>query len=161
MSPLRRPRQERLTGCNSSRLVSRFSDYTSSFLLTSQFADCTSSLLMSRSKFRQPHGRGREMLSELQTQIPEPLIHNVPELLTTGGARTPTICVLFSILVREDGLKCAPMQVESKDISTGEGSLRCGREKQFIHCPSTQNPNGWFVGRCGRVGRNDQPNTRS
>jgi len=51
------------------------------------------------------------------------------------------------------------MQIQIKHISTGEGSLRRGREKQFIHRLSTQDPNGWFGGGCGRVSSNDQANT--
>src|SRR5712692_4436422 len=53
------------------------------------------------------------------------------------------------------------MQIQSKHISTGEGSLRRGREKQFIHRLRTQDPNGWFVGGCGRVKSLDQANTGS
>src|SRR5690242_13246048 len=84
-----------------------------------------------------------------------PLIQDLPELLTTSGARTPTICILFSILVREHYLKCPPMPVEIKDISTGEGHLRRGCEKQFIHGLSPQNPNGWFAGGWSWMSSND------
>jgi hypothetical protein len=53
------------------------------------------------------------------------------------------------------------VQVEIKDISTGEGRLRCAREKQFIHGLITHDPNRRFVGRGGRVSRHDQANTGS
>src|SRR6266568_197613 len=52
------------------------------------------------------------------------------------------------------------MQIQIKHISTGEGSLRGGGEKQFIHCLSTQDPNGRFAGGGGWVSRNDQANRR-
>jgi len=60
---------------------------------------------VSKSKFRQTHGRSREVLSEFQTQIPDPLIQDLPEFLATSGVRTPTIWVLFPIFISKDRLE--------------------------------------------------------
>jgi hypothetical protein len=59
----------------------------------------------SRSKFRPTQRRGREVLSTIQTQIPEPLVQDLPALLSTSAMRAPTICVLFLIFIRENGFK--------------------------------------------------------
>jgi hypothetical protein len=45
------------------------------------------------------------VLSQIETQIPEPLIQDLPKFLTTSGVRTPPIRVLFPIFIREDRLK--------------------------------------------------------
>jgi hypothetical protein len=45
------------------------------------------------------------MLPQIQTQVPEPLVHNLPKFLPTGGVGTPTIRALFLIFVSENGLK--------------------------------------------------------
>ena len=99
------------------------------------------------------------MLSKIKTKIPKPLIQDLPEFLTTRGARTPTISALFPIFIRENGLKGAPMQIEVKHICTREGRLPSGGEKEFIHRSCTQHPNGRFGRGGGRMRRHDQTHT--
>src|SRR5438128_9569781 len=53
------------------------------------------------------------------------------------------------------------MQIQIKHISTGEGILRRGAEKQFIHGLPSQDSNGRFGGGGGWVRRNNQAHTRS
>ena len=45
------------------------------------------------------------MLSQIQTKVPEPLIQDLPELLTTRRVRTPPIGVLFPIFISKNRLK--------------------------------------------------------
>src|SRR5437016_3972944 len=99
---------------------------------------CNGKRLGSRSKFRQAYSRGREVLPQMQTKVPEPLIHDLPELLTTRRVRTPTIRLLFAIFIGENGLKRAPMQIQAKHIRTGESRLWCRSEKQLVHRPISQ-----------------------
>jgi hypothetical protein len=65
-----------------------------------------------------------ESLSQLQTQVPDPLAEDLPELLPTSGMRTPAGSHLFLILIGEDGLKGPTMQVQLHDIGGGEGTTR-------------------------------------
>lgn len=65
----------------------------------------------------------REMMPQLQTQVPNPLADNLPALLPIGGMRTPAIWVLFLILIRERQLKRATMEIERHHIGSGERIL--------------------------------------
>ena|SRR6266567_8154840 len=48
---------------------------------------------------------GSEMLPQIQTKVPEPLVHDLPEFLAPCRVRTPTICDLFLIFISQSGLK--------------------------------------------------------
>jgi hypothetical protein len=61
--------------------------------------------LGSGGKFSQTQRRGGEVLAQIQTKVPKPLIQDLPELLSTSGARTPTISVLFLIFIGKDRFK--------------------------------------------------------
>jgi len=108
--------QERLIGFLSELFLSGFADRNRWWLLSgfadrnrrwllSGFADRNRRWLLSRSKFGQTHGRCREVLSKIQTKIPEPLTHDLPEFLSTSRARAPTIWVLFKIFISKNRLK--------------------------------------------------------
>src|SRR6266516_3941786 len=76
--------------------------------------------------------------------VPEPLIQDLPELLTTRCVRTPTIRILFRIFIRENGLKGAPSQIQIKPIHTGERRRwRCGEER-VMHRRPAQGGRAWF-----------------
>ena len=46
-------------------------------------------------------------MTQFQPQVPDPLSHDLPALLTPGGMAAPTIGVLLSIFVREGiDLRC-------------------------------------------------------
>jgi len=77
-------------------------------------------------KFRQAHGRRKHLLSQFQTEIPYPLAHNLPPFLAAWGMRAPTVRVLLLVLIGEDGLKGAAMQIQVKHILGGE---RLGRHR--------------------------------
>jgi hypothetical protein len=51
------------------------------------------------------HRRGREVLSQIDAQVPDPLVHDLPAFLTPCGAGTPTISVLFLIFVGQNGFE--------------------------------------------------------
>src|SRR5437764_6136066 len=73
-----------------------------------------------------------ESMSEFQTQVPNPLAEDLPELLPTGGMRTPAIGILFLILMGKDGLKGSTMQVKLHDIGGREGTSWQCRKKELV-----------------------------
>src|SRR5713101_4338676 len=85
-----------------------------------------------RSKFCQAHTAGRQMLPELQAEIPDPLAQDLPAFLPTASMRAPAVRILLFILIGQDGLKRPSVQVEVKHIGTGECLWWRGGEKEFI-----------------------------
>ena len=76
-----------------------------------------------RSKFGRTYGCGMEAMSQFQAEIPHPLVDDLPQLLATGRAGTPTIRSKLLIFIREDDLKGPSVQVKGQHISGGESSL--------------------------------------
>jgi hypothetical protein len=110
-------------------------------------------------KGRETHRCGFEVLPKIQTDIPDPLIENLPTFLTTRGTRAPAIRVLLYVLIPKSGLKGTAMQIQIQHISSSEGGLWCGGEKEFIDRSRTQNPNGRFGSGGGRMRCHDQAHT--
>ena len=97
------------------------------------------------------------MLTEFQAEVPDPLIHDLPELLSTSGVRTPAIGVLLPVFIGQRRFKGPPMQIEVQHILWGKRPLRQHGHKQFIDRPVPLDAN-WRFGRGGRMGRDNYPN---
>src|SRR6266700_1356917 len=89
-------------------------------------------------------------MPQLQTQVPHPLAHDTPCLLTARGVTTPTIRVDLLIFVRKRRFKGAAMQIQFDDIGSGECLLWQIREEQLVDNPCPRNANrtllvaGWM-----------------
>jgi hypothetical protein len=81
-------------------------------------------------------------MPQFQTEIPNPLGENEPELLTPGGMRTPTIQILFLVFICQHRLKCPGGLVQGNDISGSKRIHRQGSEKQLIDCFAARGPDG-------------------
>jgi hypothetical protein len=98
-------------------------------------------------------------MSQLQAQVPHPLRHQLPALLTPDRVRAPAVGVDFLILIRERGLKGAAMQIQLDDIGSGEGLLRQVGEEEFVNDACTCDTNrtflfaGWMGGHHHAAGR--------
>src|SRR2546423_11303604 len=96
-----------------------------------------------------------ESLSQFQTQVPDPLAEDLPELLPTSGMRTAAIRILFLILIGEDGLKRPTMQVQLHDIGGGEGTTRQCRKKELVDDVVSSRSDAGGLARGGMGGHND------
>jgi hypothetical protein len=65
-------------------------------------------------------------MTQLQAEIPDPLAHDTPYLLTARGMAAPTIGVLLAVFVSQRRLKCATMQVHLDDIGDAESVALAG-----------------------------------
>ena len=72
-------------------------------------------------------------MSQFETEVPDPLRQNEPELLAPRGVRTPAGSRLFLVFIGENCLERSLMQVESHDISRSEPFLWQGRVEQFVN----------------------------
>ena len=97
--------------------------------------------LLGRSKFRCAHGRGMQRMPEFQAQVPDPLREDLPKLLAPGGMRTPPICVLLLVFIRENALERSSMQVQSHHIGRSERALWQGRVEQLVDHSATRGAN--------------------
>ena len=66
--------------------------------------------------------------------------------------RTPTIRVLFAVLIGERRFKGPTMQIQRDDIGSGEGLLRQFRQKHLVNDPIALDANP-VLGRPSRMGR--------
>ena len=60
---------------------------------------------------------------QLQTQVPDPLAHDTPCLLTARGVTTPPIGVDLLIFVSQRRFKGAAMQIQFDNVGSGEWRL--------------------------------------
>src|SRR5579885_630942 len=74
----------------------------------------------SRGQLRRAHRSRMQSMSQAQTQVPDPLAEDLPELLPAGGMRTPSIASLLLIFIGQRRLKSPAPQVEIDDISGRE-----------------------------------------
>src|SRR5262249_44084700 len=107
-------------------------------------------------KFGGAHGRRMKGMAQLQSEVPHPLIHDLPELLASRGVRAPAIRVLLAVFIGQHDLKRAAMQIEVQYVLWRKRLLWQSGDKQFIDCPVTLDTNGWF-GRGSRMGRDNDP----
>jgi hypothetical protein len=87
------------------------------------------------------HGSGREILSQLQADVPDPLREDLPELLPARSVRDPTIGILFLIFVGEHSFKGSSLQVEMKDIGSSKGLWWESGEEELIDQTISPHPN--------------------
>src|SRR6266487_4931851 len=104
------------------------------------------------SKLGDTHWIRMKLMTQLQTEIPDPLRHDLPALLPTGGLTTPTIRLLLDILIGKNGFKSAAMQIQLHDVGSREALLGQAGEKEFIdHAfPRDANPTLLFAHGMGR-----------
>src|SRR5450631_4148948 len=70
-----------------------------------------------------------------------PLCHDLPALLPTGELTTPTIGVLFGILIRQKRFKSTTMQIQLHHVRSGEPLLRQAGKEEFIDNPFPRDAN--------------------
>ena len=115
---------------------------------------------LGRSKFRGAHGCGMERVPQFEAEIPDPLRQNEPKFLAPGGVRTPTVRLLFLILIREDGLKSPTMQVQCHHIGRSKRLPRQGGVEELVDDLTTRRADlGTAFGR--RMRGDDDPCARS
>ncbi len=104
-----------------------------------------------RSEFGGAQGSWLHLMAQFQTQVPHPLRHHLLTLLAPGRVRAPPIGIDFLILVCQDRLKGAAVQVQFNDIAGRECLLRECSEKEFVDDALARDPNGTllFVSRMG------------
>ena len=68
------------------------------------------------------HRRGLDLLSQLQAEVPDPLVDDLPELLPPLRPRHPAVGGLFLIFIGKDRLERATMQVQIQHIG-GRGAI--------------------------------------
>lgn len=98
-------------------------------------------------------------MAQSEAQVPDPLRHNEPELLTPGAVRTPAVRVLFVILIRQHGLKRPAMQVQGYHISRRKSLHRQGREEELVDVLTPRGADG-SGGSGRRMGGDDHPDAR-
>src|SRR5260221_441610 len=81
---------------------------------------------------RQTHRRSLCLLPKLQAEIPDPLTENLPELLSPRRPRHPSVWILLSIFISQNGFKRSAMQIEIEHISGGERRERQSSEELLI-----------------------------
>src|SRR6266851_2915020 len=111
-------------------------------------------LLQLGSKLGCAHRSRAELMAQLQTEVPHPLVDDLPCLLTPGCMTTPTIRVLLHVFIRQGSFEGATMQVECYDISRGEGALGKMRQEEFIDNPGAGDTDS-TLGCPGRMSRDD------
>lgn len=63
------------------------------------------------SKLRRPQRSRSELMTEFESEVPEPLGDDLPRFLSGRGVTTPAVRVKFLVFIGKGWLKGAPMQV--------------------------------------------------
>src|SRR2546421_1748521 len=71
-------------------------------------------------------------MTQLQTEIPDPLRDDLPGFLSSGRVTTPPVGVLLLVFIGKHRFKGATMQVEGHHIGGSERVLRQMGEKEFV-----------------------------
>src|SRR5205823_4646545 len=103
-----------------------------------------------------------ERVPQFEAELPDPLCQNEPKFLAPGGVRTPTVRLLFLILIREDGRTRPTMQVPCHHIGRSKRLPSQGGVEELVDDRTTRRADlGAAFGRrmrgdeapCGRSGR--------
>ena len=86
----------------------------------------------SLSKLGRAHRIRMELMAQLQTQIPDPLRHDLPCFLAHCSMATPAVGVLFLVFISQSIFKRATMQIQRHDITGRKRALGELRQEQFI-----------------------------
>src|SRR5712692_6221505 len=73
-----------------------------------------------------------KLVTQFQAQIPHPLADHLPKLLAPRRLRTPTVGVLFHVLIGEHGFESATVEVESQHISSRKCALWQYGKEEFV-----------------------------
>jgi hypothetical protein len=65
-----------------------------------------------------------KLMAQFEPQVPDPLGHQLPALLSPGRMAAPPVRVDLLVFIREHRLKGTTMQVQFDDIAGREGVLR-------------------------------------
>src|SRR6266700_4722538 len=84
-------------------------------------------------------------MSQLQAQVPHPLRHQLPALLSPGGVRAPAIRVALLIFIGQCRLEGSTMQIHLNDVGSGESLLRQHGEEEFVDDARTREANGTLL----------------
>src|SRR5712691_12204500 len=80
-------------------------------------------------------------MPQFQAQVPHPLRHHLPALLTPGRVTTPAVRVLFAVFICQSRLEGAAMQIQFDDIGSSERLLRQIGEEEFVDDARTRDAN--------------------
>ena len=86
-----------------------------------------------------------QVMAEFQPQVPHPLRHHLPALLSPGRMTAPPVGVLFPVLICQYRLKGSTMQGQLDDITGGKRVLRQVRKEQFVHHARTRDPDSFLL----------------
>ena len=101
-----------------------------------------------RSKLGGAYRIRMQLVPQLQTEVPHPLRHHLPALLSPGRVRAPAIGILFGILICQRRFKGAAMQVQFDHIGSGERLLRQVGKKEFVNDVRTRDANRTLLVAC-------------
>src|SRR5437588_6512931 len=107
-----------------------------------------------RSKFRRAHRSWFQLMPQFQPEVPHPLTHRLPALLSPGRMAAPSVGIDLLVFIRERRLKGPTMQVQLDHIAGSEGVLREVREEQFVDDSCACHPNRTLFLPCGMGGHN-------
>ena len=100
------------------------------------------------SKLSRAHRSRLYLMPQLQAQVPHPLAHDTPGLLTVSGVTTPPIGVDLLIFVRKLRFKGAAMQIQFDNVGSGEGLLGQIGEEQLVDHPCPCDAHRTLLGAC-------------
>src|SRR5258708_22978195 len=93
-------------------------------------------------------------MTQFQAEVPDPLRHQLPALLSPGRMAAPSIRIDFLVFIREYWLKRAAMQVQLDDIAGGKPLLRQGSEEQLVDDACARDAHRVLLLACGMGGDN-------
>src|SRR5437016_14109534 len=85
----------------------------------------------SRSKLGGTHRIRLQLMAQLQSEVPDPLRHDLPDFLTACRMATPTVWILFLIFISQRCFNGTTMQIKLNSVGGGERLLRQTGEEEF------------------------------
>jgi hypothetical protein len=73
-----------------------------------------------------------EVMTQFESQVPDPLGDQLPALLSRGRMAAPSVGIDLLVFIRQDWFKGPAMQVQLDHIAGSESVLRQVREEQFV-----------------------------
>ena len=98
-----------------------------------------------RSELGGAYGIRMKLMAQFESDIPDPLCHDLPALLPPGRMTAPTIGVLLVVFICQCRLEGTAMQIQFNDIRSSKCLLRQGGEEEFVDDACTRGANGTLL----------------
>ena len=86
------------------------------------------------SKLGGTHRIRLQLMAQLQSEVPDPLRHDLPDFLTACRMATPTVWILFLIFISQRCFKGTTMQIQLNNVGGGERRLAANGRRR-VHKP--------------------------